>query len=340
MNRAIWNARKSLMLVFAVAVVTILTSAAPVKAQTKTAGTQTDYYKSEHDETATAGVEKKFQFKVLKDGTTIFCLVTDQASAMKITLYDSTGTPVTGIKNPYSVSGDRYVLVSDDTHMFADDSALPKGEYTCGITFEKDTTFAARVYRVAPEVSISQTRLELTAGYSQRLSVSGEKVKTWTSKNKSVAIVDKKGKVTGKNSGKTTVTATLVDGRKLTCSVIVRKNIYTDSKGTISEIPAGSVIAQAYRASLDSEGNLHVKVNVLNNTEKRITALSKMKVTVRDQKGRLVGYCKINKRNISVPAYSAKSTTFIIKKSDVKRTADLRNANVVCEGKFRATQYR
>ncbi len=41
---------------------------------------------------------------------------------------------------------------------------------------------------------MSQTKMTLTAGFTGKLSVSGGTVKSWTSKNKSIAIVDKKGK--------------------------------------------------------------------------------------------------------------------------------------------------
>ena len=338
MKKAIWNKLAGFMLAFAVATVTILASVVPVEAETKT--TVTDYYKSENDETATAGVEKKFEFSALMNGTAVFCILTNQASDVQISIYDDSGNLVNGITNPYSISEDQYILLQENVYMVANQWNLSKGNYTCGLTFDKDTTFAAWIYRETPEVSISNTSLELTVGYSKSLSVSGEKVKSWTSKNKSIATVDKKGKVTGKQAGKTTITATLVDGRMLKCTVTIRKNQYTDTKGTIDDVPSGSVYSRIYWASLDEKGNLHIRANILNNTEKRITSLCKMKIVVRDEKGKLVGYCKVDKKSLSVPAHSAKSTTFIIEKSEIRRKADLTKASITCEGSYRATKYR
>ena len=73
----------------------------------------------------------------------------------------------------------------------------------------------------AASVKLSSKNLTLIIGQSQLLKLSGTSSKiTWTTKNKSIATVDKKGKVTAKKKGTTVITAS-VNGKKYTCKVTV-----------------------------------------------------------------------------------------------------------------------
>lgn len=75
----------------------------------------------------------------------------------------------------------------------------------------------------AAAVKISDKNVLLEVGKSKTLKITGTKEKvTWTSSKKSVATVDKKGKVTTKKEGTTTITAT-VNKKKYTCEVTVFK---------------------------------------------------------------------------------------------------------------------
>lgn len=71
----------------------------------------------------------------------------------------------------------------------------------------------------AAAVKLSQKELTLEVGKSQTLKITGTKQKAaWTSSNKSVATVGKTGKVTAKEAGTATITAT-VNKKKYSCKV-------------------------------------------------------------------------------------------------------------------------
>ncbi len=75
----------------------------------------------------------------------------------------------------------------------------------------------------AKSIRLNYSWITMTKGYSMNLKLSGTKKKAkWKSSNKKIAIVNKKGKVTGKNVGHCTVTVK-VGGEKLQCSVTVTK---------------------------------------------------------------------------------------------------------------------
>ena len=80
-------------------------------------------------------------------------------------------------------------------------------------------------YAATATYSISKMKLNMTVGDTSTLSVSGTKEKiSWRSSKKSVATVDKNGKVTAKNAGSAVITAT-VAGEKLTCNVTVENKM-------------------------------------------------------------------------------------------------------------------
>lgn len=93
-----------------------------------------------------------------------------------------------------------------------------KKKLTCKITVE------------APV--INTTSLKVLVGKSYTLKITGTtKSIKWTSKDKSIATVSSKGKVTGKKVGTTKITATISD-KKYTCSVTVKSATSTDGTRT------------------------------------------------------------------------------------------------------------
>lgn len=75
----------------------------------------------------------------------------------------------------------------------------------------------------AATVKISDKNVLLETGKSETLKITGSKAKvTWTSSKKSIATVNKDGKVTAKKEGTATITAT-VNKKKYTCEVTVFK---------------------------------------------------------------------------------------------------------------------
>ena len=91
----------------------------------------------------------------------------------------------------------------------------------------------------------------------------------------------------------------------------------------------------AYSAAFDKSGNLVVKVIFVNNTSYKVTKLKGIKITVKNGAGATVGTYKLSSKNVSVPAHSTKSFSFTIKKSSLKKkTADLRNSTITCDGTY------
>ncbi|MCM1498296.1 MAG: Ig-like domain-containing protein [Clostridium sp.] len=77
--------------------------------------------------------------------------------------------------------------------------------------------------QAAAKERLSQTKVTITVGKSVTLKVKNTKKKVkWSTSNRKVAAVSKKGKVTGKKAGKATITAK-VGGKKYTCKVTVKK---------------------------------------------------------------------------------------------------------------------
>lgn len=97
---------------------------------------------------------------------------------------------------------------------------------------EAETLFAAK------KPVLSKKKLTLTVGKSKKLKVNHVRGKIqykWKSKNKKIAKVSKKGTVTAKRAGKTTITCKFrYKGKKYTkkCSVTVKKKSTTSTKKT------------------------------------------------------------------------------------------------------------
>lgn len=207
---------------------------------------------------------------------------------------------------------------------------LKPGDYSIGLTFSNANLYSAAVRQENITPTISQKSATITQGFTQKLSVTGGSVKSWSSKNKAIATVDKKGKVTAKKPGSTVITATLKTGKKLTCKVKVVANKYTDTKITTANCPYGKVYMSAYNAEYDKSGNLVIKAQCVNKSGYKITRFENIKITVTDAKGKTIGVYKQSKKNVGQSNNSSQTYTFTIQKSALKqKNADLRNARAI-----------
>jgi hypothetical protein len=116
-------------------------------------------------------------------------------------------------------------------------------KYTCKVTVEKP--------------SISDETAAITVGSTVSLSVDGTTQKvTWSSGDKSVAKVSKKGVVTGVLAGNTKITAT-VGGKKYTCKVTVK-----DDFSVSSDVSENIATLKRYikaNGSTNDDGNKFIK---------------------------------------------------------------------------------
>jgi hypothetical protein len=103
------------------------------------------------------------------------------------------------------------------TRVMALGLAFALGVTTPAVLPSMNTTTVAS----AATVKLNQKKLSLKVGQTKQLKLTGaRKSVTWSSSKKSVATVSKKGKVTAKAAGTTTITAKS-DGKKYTCKVTV-----------------------------------------------------------------------------------------------------------------------
>ncbi|MCI8408837.1 MAG: hypothetical protein HFJ09_06145 [Lachnospiraceae bacterium] len=181
---------------------------------------------------------------------------------------------------------------------------------------------------------ISTKAFTITAGQKRTLKVTGKAGKvTWKTNKKSVATVSSKGVVTAKKAGKATITAS-VDGCKLTCNVTVKKNEYSASSVSNSQVGYGGWF-NTTKISYNKKGQLVCKIQIVNNSTYNIEELRNFNITVRDKNGAVIGSQKIGKKSIFIYSGSNKTITVTIPKNKVKKkNADLRVAVPKCSGEY------
>ncbi len=91
--------------------------------------------------------------------------------------------------------------------------------------FYCDTTQKKTIAKLKAYVKFSKKSYSLTAGKTLELKIKyakGDKAKKWTSSDKKVAAVSKKGVVKGKTSGTVKITVVMKSGKKASCTVKVK----------------------------------------------------------------------------------------------------------------------
>ena len=280
---------------------------------------------------ASAGTvySSSFQVETARQETYIF-LETGVASSGKISLnpQGSSGTP-------YSFSF-QTVEDSDGTNVYYIALPLYDITYDISISFDQATTFNLGIFQRG--ATISKDYMTVTKGFTGKLKISDATGKiTWKSKNKKIAKVSSKGVVTGVKAGKTYVYATGTDSDGysfyLVCYIVVKKNVLTGAKMSISDVSYGEAKTNIYKVSFNSKGNLVIKAQVANNSGHTYTSLKNVKITVKDANGKVVG--KYKKSTLKKTVYSGKVTnmTFTIKKKKLKKKkADLAGGSASFSG--------
>ena len=149
----------------------------------------------------------------------------------------------------------------------------------------------SQAFAAAASIKLNKTKVSVSAGDTVKLkaTVKGKNSKvTWKSSNSDIAEVNGKGKVTGKNTGKATITAK-ANGKTAKCTVTVTntadyKNLYNEFLSE-SKVSAGSdVIAPDYYYMLDIDGK-NVPELIVTDTQQRVGATTFYYIyTVKKQK--------------------------------------------------------
>ncbi len=99
---------------------------------------------------------------------------------------------------------------------------LKKAIVVAAVTALVVSTVSSAPTQAAKKVKLNKTKVTVKVGRSVKLKLKNAKKKvTWKSSNKKVAVVNKKGKVTGKKQGTVKITAKSA-GKKYTCTVSVK----------------------------------------------------------------------------------------------------------------------
>lgn len=277
MSKKNYEKSAGIALAFVLGVILIFTIIFPINVSAKTLV---------HEQSITANAFDAYKYK-FKINTT---------SDLEINLYVPSPVGVTyTVKNSSGkVVGNPMVLTNYDDSWILDGrgwytykyvvNQLKKGSYSVEYVFDQETKFDAKIVQLSNNVSLSSNKLSITKGFVKTLKVNNGVATSWTSSNSSVASVNRKGKITGKKIGTTTVTAHLSDGKSLKCKVTIKANEYSGKKITIEDSGINEYTIRAYHAAYQANGNMVIKFRIANGTNKKITAIPKFHVSVINQK--------------------------------------------------------
>ena len=122
----------------------------------------------------------------------------------------------------------------------------------------------------AKKVKLNKTKATVYVGKSVQLKVNNNRKKVkWSTSNKKVAIVSKKGKVKGKKVGKATITAK-IGKKKYKCKITVKKKVVKPSKkvtvGKLKLNSSDAVVIKRIIKEQKSRGNTFIEDDLANST--------------------------------------------------------------------------
>lgn len=207
-----------------------------------------------------------------------------------------------------------------------------KASYSYQISSNEEVQY---LIAVDPAPTMKEESKTITAGQKEKLKViNAEGTVTWSSNKESVAKVTSNGAVRAKKPGTAIITAT-IGKEKITCKVIVKKNVYTRQKAKINKVKKNSVTPQIYHVSY-KKGALVCKVNIINRADRNVESLEDILITIKDKKGKTIAKQKFSKKSVSISKSKSNTITFTIDKKNVKqKNADLRNAECNLTGKWK-----
>ncbi len=179
---------------------------------------------------------------------------------------------------------------------------------------------------------LNKTKATVSVGMTTTLKVSGTTGKvTWSSSNKAVAQVSSKGVVQANKAGTAVITAK-VGGRKLTCKITVKSNVFKTSKTPYNvNISGVAVTFHVQKMVFDKNQNLIVKGFFTNPLNRNVYRLQNYRINIYVN-GKCIASAFFN-MNVFIPANGWYSTTLTFPKS-CTRIMDLTKGTryVVLEG--------
>lgn len=104
--------------------------------------------------------------------------------------------------------------------------------------------------KLKAKISLKKKSLTIQTGAKYTLKIKsktyGDKIKKWSSSNKKIATVSKKGKITGKKEGTAIITLTMKSGVKAKCKVKVTGDSSSDGDGSNSDNPPPSPVVYVW----------------------------------------------------------------------------------------------
>lgn len=169
----------------------------------------------------------------------------------------------------------------------------------CGKTEQK------KLAKLAPTGSLNMTSIPLkvkqkTTALKVSGLASGDYIKVYTSSNKKIFTVTKKGKITAVKAGKAVLTVKLASGKQLKAKVKVQKGTVKTSKVTVAERSKVLKKGKSYKIkALISPLTSQEKVTY-STSNKKVATVSKTGKVVAKKKGKVVITVKSGKKNAKV----------------------------------------
>ncbi len=189
----------------------------------------------------------------------------------------------------------------------------------------------------AASAKLNYTKKSVVVGKTVQLKVKNTKKKvTWSSSNKSVASVSKKGLVTAKKAGKTTIKAK-VGKKTLKCQITVKKNSFVsglknwNNVAFLKNTGLCSIRAQVKEMFYDSKGRLNVTFIFQNSTLGYSYTLKNETITIRahNSKGKILAKGNNFSNPVTIDPLSTAEQTFIFGGNGTRRVINLNKLDAV-----------
>lgn len=292
--------------------------------------------------TAIANTPIRYNFSLNRKSDIYFIVSENECTGVTISVKDlGHDTPIETLYLPASNPKWKY---NKKTGIYKNTATakLDAGDYVLELSFEQDVNFDLSMNQISPTAKLNKTKTTITKGFTETLKVNGGKIKSCTSNNKSVAIVNNNGKITAKKRGKASIKVKLTNGKTLFCKVEVVNNKYSEKKITVESTQFNTCAMKAYNAFFNKDGDLVVEFNIVNNSYGQIKKIPNFKIIVKNSNKKTVANYKNSSYKVTVLSYKDKTCTVKIPKTKLElkqNKIDLRTSKITITGDFADTSF-